>query len=381
MASNVVSRLYAALTVSETTGMDFGRLTALYGQEGNFDMPSSTDSLSKNIPTGESAGVTSINAGGNYMDFKGMVFTIPTDSAFMTSRSTTEERKLFALAQYFNQIGGLDVVNSKLDQGVDGLASWSLSNRNDLNAQNGLTTALQADTLASLKIKWQSLIDNITEETVSFKTSIPDPDPSTPKDTVYRFSLVNPMLLVQSVLTEAALLQKVYDYFPEGMMGTEGEGMTLSPGVSYIMFNSSSKTNYNFGKKIFSSSMRSAKTLSTEKIKEITDAQPTKKTVDVTYADLSAQNPALAEKIVYYLLELVSMQEGVISDTPTPAQFDTFVKPWMLDPARLAPYTRFDLAQYYIEHAGTDIWSSWAQTRRNSSNLRTLMEFYQNVFR
>lgn len=379
--SNVVSRLYAALTVSETTGMDFGMVTALYGQEGNFDMPSSADSLSMNIPTGETAGVTSLNAGGNYLDFKGMVLTIPTDSALMTSRPTEAKRKLFAVAQYFNQIGGLDVVNKQLPLGIDGLAAWSMENRNYLNTQGGLSPALQSDTLASMKTYWQKQVDNIKETTESFKTSITEPSPGTPKDTVYRFAPIDPVFLVQSVLTEAALYHKTKDYFPEKMMGAAGAGMELSPGVSYMMYNLGANRKNQWDKKIFSSSIRAGKTLSATKIKEITDVQTTKKAEDVTFADLQTKNPDMAEKMLYDLLELVTFPSGVISTEPTDSQFDTYVQPWMLDVSRVAPYTRFDLTQYFMEHAGTDVWTGWAQTRRNSSNFRTLMEFYQNVFR
>jgi|GEM_PF-7049678 len=373
--SNVVSRLYAALTVSETTGMDFGRVTALYGQEGNFDMPSSAGSLSKNIPTGESAGVTSLNdENGNKMDFKGMIFTIPTSSGFMTSRPTTQDRKLFALAQYCNQIGGLDVVNMKISEGVTGLAKWSMENRDKLNAQGGLSKILQADTLAGMKTHWQKLIDNIQETTETFKTSIPDPNPSIPKDIAYRFAPVDPMFMVQSILTEAALEQKKYDYQAEDLMG---EGNTFSPGVSYMMFNSGANRENDRDKRIFCSGLISAKKLSDAKIKVITG----KAASDVTLADLQAMNPDMTEKMIYLLLEVVTLSAGIINKEPSESLFDTSVKPWMQGASRVAPFSRFDLTQYYLEHAGSDEWSSWASTRRNASNFRTLMEFNQHVFR
>jgi hypothetical protein len=336
-----VNRLEASRLAAKDPNMDYSlaETLAVYQQEGNKEMPASSASLKKGIPTGVSGSVTSVGYLADKIEIDNGVlvlnpeFYLP-DKKVRVNAMSDERLKFFALRLYANHIGGLDVIHS-FDT-VAELAKWSVGTLKALHKveNTAANPTAEADALVAAEAKWTRLRDDLEIDKQAKGYVI------APKD---------PVTFVKEILVESMLLLRRYSDM-ERVIGTADptaaglpKNMPLS--LTYMQFNSSPIT---------------TKTRPQELIQSVVKAARTSKG-SARFATLRTQ-AALIKK---------------------PDDFGEIQK-WLLgQPPYAAPDSaqRWALVMDFIEHAGNGDWKrSWAGMRGNASLVRTQAEFYQAVF-
>lgn len=337
----VVNRFYAAYLAAQEANMDYSlpEILALYQQEGNKEMPSSTGSLQKNIPTGVTNSVTLVGYGADKIEISSGVlmlnpdFYLPDKRVFV--KAMTDERlRFFALRLYLNHIGGLDVIHQY--DNVSELAGWSLQNLIELKKVENTpdNPRAEAEAVIAARAKWTRMRDNLQ---------------ITKKPKAYIIAPADPVNFVKDILVETMIFLRRYSDTKRvfGETGIEDSGIppNMPLSLTYMQFNSSEITSARRPKQLITSVLKAAK------IYKGTDR-----------------------------FQLLRAEAALITDTNNFAE----IKKWFLGES---PYQsehspqRWQMVMDFIEHAGYEDWkNNWAKMRGNASLVRTQSEFYKIVF-
>ena len=391
--STQVNRVDAALKASEASGLPLADVLTLYGQEGYYTMPASSTSLSQNVPVTENAGksITSMSIGGdNYKyDLVSMNLVVRQKSELWSTKylKTDKDRRLQALTAFCVQIAGLEVTGSAqagytagYEKNLAALAKWSAKNRAiSINDPSFPQTEKAKDAVQTRK-DWDEALDNITE------SSPPHRSGRTDLDAVWLFAPLNSVKLVSFILTEASILLKAYQNQPQTTewFGAKGKDLQLPTPVAYLMYNATGTSSDSGMQSLISQAAWHAKDLATNPI-----SYPPER-----HSTLDGQP----------ITELDSL--NMTSDEDFAA-----VKAWIMVSGK--EKIRWDLLMHFLQHAGQDEWDkTWLKVeteeskkaradaktnglpipakkyrkdetkfvkRINSSNFRTLSEFYQGI--
>jgi hypothetical protein len=332
----VVNRFYAAYLASKEANMDYSlpEILAIYQQEGNKEMPSSSKSLEDKIPTGVTDSVSLVGTSPtDKIEISGGVLIL--NSNFAGIKSWSDERlKFLGLKIYFNHIGGLDIIHQ--NGTVKQLAKWSVDNLIALNKvkNSPANPTAETDALVAAESKWTKTRDNLKV---------------IKKAKGYIFAPDDPVTFVKDILVETMIFLKRYSEIERVFDGTDTKGSTIPSSMplslTYMQFNSSSIDNKKRPKDLISSVLKAAKNYK-----------------GIDRFKLLREEAALIKK----------------------ADDITEVKKWLLGEK---PYEsvnsdqRWEMVMDFIEHAGYEDWkANWAQMRGNASLVRTQAEFYAIVF-
>ncbi len=346
-----VNRLYAVYSTSQATGMSFNDVMAFYGQESYFTMPSSSRSLSQQIPSPETAGVSVANVGGYYFDFSTMNLTIPQSYAPLAG-SSIPFRKLWALLIYSLQISGSDVAfhqvkdKTTLSDWLDALAAWSLDNRKrskkDPSMPASELAGTDAELLKNLKSKWTNManaIEQLSPEHRKAKSTIGDT-----LDSVWVYAPEDSEKMTEFVLTESAFMLKAYQNKPRELLKTN---VMFDTPLAYMMYNSTWIGGDDYMETLISQAVRDAQKLS---------------------ASAPGGRGALTEDLKKELAVLGG-KSGFAA-----------ISLWVKEKPK-----RWPLLMKFMEEAGQQEWKPEYKSKSklpaqvNSSNFRTLSEFYKRV--
>jgi hypothetical protein len=346
-----VNRLYAVYSASQATGMTFNDVMAFYGQESYFTMPSSSGSLSQKIPSPETAGVSVANVAGYYLDFSTMNLTVPQSYAPLAHADITF-RKLWALLVYSLQISGSDVAfdqvkgKTTLNDCLDALAAWSFNNRKrskkDRSMPGSELKGTDADLKAKLKAKWGDTANAIAElspEHRKAKSTI-----GARLDLVWVYAPKDPEKMTEFVLTESVFLLKAYQNKPRELFETD---VMFDTPLAYMMYNSTWIGGNDYLETLISQAVRDAQKIS---------------------AAAEVKSGALTDELKQELAVLGSKNDFAA------------ISLWVKERPE-----RWRLLMTFMEKAGQEEWKpeykgkSKLAAQVNSSNFRTLSEFYKKV--